>query len=116
MDSSVRKLLEDNGFDVEGTMKRFLNNDALYMKCLKKFLDDQSFEILKKAYEEGNCEEAFRAAHTMKGFVSNLGINRLYEVVNPMVEKLRAGNIDIMEEMKAVEELYHSTYDLIEKL
>lgn len=116
MDSSVRKLLEDNGFDVEGTMKRFLNNDALYMKCLKKFLDDQSFETLKKAYEEGNCEEAFRAAHTMKGFVSNLGINRLYEVVNPMVEKLRAGNIDIMEEMKAVEELYHSTYDLIEKL
>lgn len=116
MDSSVRKLLEDNGFDVEGTMKRFLNNDALYMKCLKKFLDDDSMERLKTAYEEGNCEEAFKAAHTMKGFVSNLGINRLYEAINPMVEKLRTGNMDVTEELKITEELYYNTYNLIETL
>lgn len=116
MDSNVSKLLEENGFDVAGTMKRFLNNDALYMKCLRKFLDDTSFEKLKAAYEEGNCEEAFKAAHTMKGFVSNLGINRLYEAINPMVEKLRVGNMDIEEELKKTEELYHSAYDLIEKL
>lgn len=116
MDSSVCKLLEEHGFDVEGTMKRFLNNDALYMKCLKKFLDDQSFEVLKASYESGNCEEAFKAAHTMKGFVSNLGINRLYEAINPMVEKLRVGNMDIAEELHRTEELYQSTYKLIEKL
>ena len=116
MDSNVSKLLEENGFDVEGTMKRFLNNDALYMKCLKKFLADESMEKLKMAYEEGNCEEAFKAAHTMKGFVSNLGINRLYQAINPMVEKLRVGNMDIEAELKITEELYHSTYKLIETL
>lgn len=116
MDSNVSKLLEENGFDVVGTMKRFLNNDALYMKCLKKFLDDESFVKLKSAYESGNCEEAFKAAHTMKGFVSNLGINRLYDAINPMVEKLRIGNLDIAEELKIAEELYHNAYELIEKL
>lgn len=116
MDGNVSKLLEENGFDVEGTMKRFLNNDALYMKCLKKFLDDESFGKLKAAYETGNCEEAFKAAHTMKGFVSNLGINRLYEAINPMVEKLRVGNMDIAEELKKVEVLHRSAYELIEKL
>ena len=116
MDSSVYQLLEEQGFDVEGTMKRFLNNDALYMKCLKKFLDDKSFEVLKESLENGNCEEAFKAAHTMKGFVSNLGINKLYEVVSPMVEKLRTGNMDIADEMQKMEALYKSTYELIEKL
>ena len=116
MDSNVSKLLEESGFDVEGTMKRFLNNDALYMKCLKKFLDDESFMKLKTAYEDGNCEEAFKAAHTMKGFVSNLGINRLYDAINPMVEKLRVGNMDIAEELKMTEQLYHSSYELIERL
>ena len=50
MDTAKKELLEQNGFDVDGTMRRFLNNEALYMKCMKKFLDDTSFDQLKDAY------------------------------------------------------------------
>ena len=38
MEAAQKELLEQKGFDVDGTMRRFLNNEALYMKCLKKFL------------------------------------------------------------------------------
>lgn len=110
------ELLKVHGFDVDGTMRRFLNNEELYLKCLKKFLDDKSFEKLQAAYLEGNCEEAFKAAHTMKGFVSNLGMNELLAVLAPMVEKLRANDMDIKDDLEQTEKLYKETYSLIEKL
>jgi chemotaxis protein histidine kinase CheA len=116
MDTNQKKLMEQKGFDVDGTMRRFLNNEALYIKCLKKFLDDPSFEKLKEAYESGNCNECFKWAHTMKGFVSNLGINDMYHLLIPMVEKLRAQNMDVADDIKQLEVLYHDTYNIISEL
>lgn len=116
MDANQKGLLESKGFDVDGTMKRFLNNEALYLKCLKKFLDDSSFDKLKDAYEKGNCKDAFEGAHTMKGFVSNLGINELYHLLIPMVEKLRVQDMNLDDEMKRLEALYQDTYKIIEDL
>lgn len=116
MEKSEKEFLESKGFDIDGTMRRFLNNEALYKKCLKKFLDDSSYENLKKAYSAGNCNEAFKAAHTMKGFVSNLGINSIYELLIPMVEKLRNQDLDIASEMGKLEELYADTYKIIEDI
>lgn len=116
MDASQKELLEQKGFDVDGTMRRFLNNEALYLKCLKKFLDDSSYENLKEACEEGNCNDAFKWAHTMKGFVSNLGINELYHLLIPMVEKLRVQDMNIDGEMKQLETLYQETYRIIQDL
>jgi hypothetical protein len=52
----------------------------------------------------------------MKGFVSNLGINKMFHLLIPMVEKLREQNINIAEEMQQLDELYHQTYKLIEDL
>lgn len=116
MDASQKELLTAKGFDVEGTLKRFLNNETLYMKCLKKFLDDTSFEKLKEACEAGNCNEAFKWAHTMKGFVANLGINELYHLLIPMVEKLRAQDMDVGEEMEKLELLYREAYKTVQDL
>lgn len=116
MDAGQKELLEKKGFDVDGTMRRFLNNEALYFKCLKKFLDDSSYEKLKEAYEQENCNEAFKWAHTMKGFVSNLGINEIYHLMIPMVEKLRVQDMNIGEEMKQLGTLYQETYKIIEDL
>ncbi len=36
-------------------------------KFVLKFLDDNSYANLKEAIAAGNVEEAFRAAHTLKG-------------------------------------------------
>lgn len=116
MENTERKLLEQHGFDIDGTMKRFLNNETLYKKCLKKFLDDESMDKLKTAYAEGNTEEAFKIAHTMKGFVSNLGMNKLYHLLIPMVEKLRDGHVPAQEELTALEDVYREMYELIENI
>ena len=116
MDAEKKTFLEEKGFDVDGTMKRLLNNEALYMKCLRKFLDDPSYDKLKEAYEKGNCKEAFEGAHTMKGFVSNLGINEIYHLLIPMVEKLRVQDMHLDDEMQQLDILYKDTYKIIENL
>ena len=116
MDDALREKLIANEFDVDGTMQRFLNNEALYFKCLKKFLTDPNFEMLKKAKAEGNVEEAFKSAHTMKGFLSNLGINKIYVPLQPVVEKLRSGDINIDEELVTLERLYKETYEIVESI
>lgn len=116
MDRAERDLLEQHGFDVDGTMKRFLNNEIIYKKCLKKFLDDKSIDMLKEAYSAGNIEAAFKAAHTMKGFVANLGMEKLYQFLIPMVEKLRAGELLGQDDLKQLEEIYHEMYELIENM
>lgn len=116
MDAVKKELLEQKGFDVDGTMRRFLNNEALYMKCMKKFLDDTSFEKLKESYQAGNVNEAFKAAHTMKGSVSNLGIAQMYQMLIPMVEKLRVQDMNIEDDMKNLEILYQEIYQIIDEL
>lgn len=116
MENAEKELLEQHGFDVDGTMKRFLNNEQLYKKCLKKFLDDKSMDVLKTACASSNVEEAFKAAHTMKGFISNLGMEKLHQVLIPMVEKLRSGELLEQDELIRLEEVYREMYELIENI
>lgn len=108
--------LKENGFDVEGTLHRFLNNTKLYETCLKKFLNDKSFEEIQQGYKEKNAENTFRAAHTLKGLSSNLGINALYHCLQPIVEVLRNGDMPQDDDMKELEEIYKKAYHLIETL
>ena len=76
---TVKECYEQMGADYEGVLGR-LRSEALIKKFAKKFLDDGSYASLKKGLEEQNGEEAFRAAHTLKGVCQNLGFDNLYEV------------------------------------
>lgn len=116
MEQEQLELLKQKGFDVDGALRRFLNNAGLYKTCLKKFLNDTSFDEIKEAFLVGNCQDAFKAAHTMKGLTSNLGMDSLYHILQPMVEKLRIGNMDIEQDIKELEELYKEVYAIVEEL
>ena len=66
------------GADYQNTLNRF-PNEAFIKKFVLKFLDDNSYANLKEAIAAGNVEEAFRAAHTLKGVCLNLGFDNLYK-------------------------------------
>ena len=76
------------------SVKDRLQNDALIEKFLIKFLADESYANILKNLEAQNLEEAFRAAHTLKGVCQNLGLDRLYkssyDVTSEMMEKLES--------------------------
>lgn len=109
-------ILRDNGYDVDGALRRFINNEGLYIKCLKKLLTDASYDDLKSSFEDGNINAEFKAAHTLKGVVSNLGVTPLVNVIVPLVEKLRVGNNITKEEMNAITKAYNDACEIIETL
>lgn len=65
---TVKECYEQMGADYEDVLGR-LRNEALIRKFAKKFLEDGSFQMLKDGLAKKDGEMAFRAAHTLKGYV-----------------------------------------------
>lgn len=89
MIDEMMAVLAENGNDVDGVMKRFMDMKKMYQKYLLKYLADPCFDDLTNALQETNIEDAFRASHTLKGVASNLGLTKLYDADVVIVEKLR---------------------------
>lgn len=89
MDEKFRKQLEENGADVDTTLKRFMGNEALYMKFIMKFLDDKNFAGIKENLEKKDYEGAYVSAHTLKGVTANLGLDPVYKVVSQISDMLK---------------------------
>ena len=103
------------GGDYEDVCAR-LHSDRMVQRFVLKFLDDRSYDLLCGAMSEKNYEEAFRAAHTIKGICQNLGFTRLLKSSSDLSEALRHGwtpEADVLiDKMKSD---YRNTVDAIQK-
>lgn len=110
---TLKECYEKLGGDYESAVARLMN-DKLVEKFILKFLEDESFNSLKKSLEDGNFDEAFRAAHTMKGICQNLSFTALFNSVNAITDELRGGkkpsNAALFED---VENDYNKTVEII---
>ena len=78
------------GGDYDEVMGR-LRSERLVQKFVLKFLNDGSYQLLLDSLAAGDGEEAFRAAHTIKGVCANLAFNELLESSEGLTEALRDG-------------------------
>lgn len=69
-----------------------LPSPKLIERFALRFLDDPSFGELCQNMAAGNREEAFRAAHTLKGVCANLSFTQLRESSDHLTELLRPMN------------------------
>ena len=76
------------GGDYEAVLGR-IPKDTIIEKFMVKFLTEPSFGNLVSNFETANYEEAFRAAHSLKGVCQNLGFDRLAKSVSDLTELLR---------------------------
>lgn len=107
MDENVRKSLIDAQIDVDEAMERLVGNYGLLERFLKRFPTDDNFNKLEKYLDEGNCEAAFRACHTIKGVCANLSMNKLKDIISQQVEFLRVGQLQQAQDiMPQVNEMY----------
>lgn len=90
-----------------------LMSDRLVSKFVLKFLDDGSYALLEQSLKDGNMEEAFRAAHTIKGMCLNLAFTRLGKSSSALTEELRAGHTDVEALYQEVAADYKITVDAI---
>lgn len=102
--------------DYEGTLGR-LCSEKLVERFALKFLADDSYALLAESMSVGNYNDAFRAAHTLKGVSLNLGFTQLYKVSDDMTEALRNGakpeDDSLLEKVK---DEYQRTIDLLQEL
>ena len=79
------------GVDYERGVKRFLGRAPLYEKTLRKFAADTTFSRIRAAYEQGDRDALFAAAHEFKGMCGNIALTSLYESADALVRLLRGG-------------------------
>lgn len=90
---TIRECYGLMGSDFNSVLSR-LGSEAIISRVAVKFLNDPSFADLKSALADGRVEDAFRAAHTLKGVCVNLGFDKLYKCSSELTELLRAGRTD----------------------
>ena len=84
----------------------------LIRRFVAKFLDDGSYPELCRAMEQGQTEEAFRAAHTLKGVSANLGFDRLTASSGELTELLRGRTDGIPTEAVPLLDMVRQDYEL----
>ena len=103
--------------DYETGLGRFMGKETLFVKFLMKFVDDKSFQSLKEQIENGECEEAFKAAHTLKGVADNLAFDELAMVAGDITEALRAQKLEeAIKQLPVLEEAYKKVQELLVKI
>ena len=105
---TVRECYEKIGSDFDKVLER-MGSEALVKRFAIKFLEDKSFEELTESLKEKDGEDAFRAAHTLKGICANLGLDRLYEADSELTE----GSEELYQK---VAEVYETTVTVLKEL
>lgn len=89
MKNRILMRLSDWGADISGGMDRFLYDEALYMKCLKRFPADPAFERLDEAVKKKDSENAYEAAHTLKGASGTLNLIPFYRILSRVLKDIQ---------------------------
>lgn len=114
---TLRECYEIIGGDYDAVYQRMMKKVSLITMFSKIFLDDGRYKSLKDNLSAGNIEEAFRAAHTLKGVAQNLAFDPLYKPSSDLAEILRGGSTDGAEElMETITEEYEKTVAAIREL
>ncbi len=80
--------------DVDGALARLTNDKELYFKLLSAFPKDETMPQLETAVAKGNWDNAFTAAHALKGLAGNLGFVPLFHSLSELVITIRAGRLN----------------------
>ncbi|MBQ3890871.1 MAG: Hpt domain-containing protein [Lachnospiraceae bacterium] len=114
---TLKGFYDEIGGDYEGVFER-IGSEALIVKYLRKFKDSDMLGQFYKSVDAGDCKEAFRHMHSLKGLCLNLGFTKLFESVDELCEELRNKDKivlldDYLEEAK---DSYSEIIDLVESI
>lgn len=86
--------LNEFGVNTKEGLTRCMNNEKFYFKMIKMGLASDQFDKLGAALENNQLDEAFEAAHALKGVLGNLALTPIYNPLAEMTELLRASKAE----------------------
>ncbi len=90
---TVQECYEQIGGDYNEIISR-LRTEERIKKFAGMFLKEQSYNTLVQTLQDRNQEEAFRAAHTLKGVCQNMSFTALFKSSFDITEALRANDME----------------------
>ncbi|MBQ7530039.1 Hpt domain-containing protein [bacterium] len=81
--------LQNFGANTQEGLGRCMNNQNFYFRLVKMAAGDKGFARLSNALNNRDWNDAFEAAHGLKGILSNLALTPLVEPVSQLTELLR---------------------------
>lgn len=93
----LRKLKE-LGCDIDRINNRFMGDQEFYEECFRDFVESNRIEQLGELLDAGDIQEAFGLAHNLRGTLSNLELIPLVEIIIGIVEPLRRGSMEGVQE------------------
>lgn len=111
-----RYQLTKAGIDCNEGVLRFGGNKQSYEVVLRMFLEDDHFQSMVDAFACEDVEQAFAAAHALKGVAGNLSLAAVYADIVPLTEHLRAGDLGgALPFLPAVQASYATAFDAVER-
>lgn len=105
----LRDLQQYLAIDIaESLEERFMDDEALYLRFLRKLLTTQDFSLLEQYVQEGNWAEALRKAHNLKGVCASLGLVSLAADFAELVTLLRSDSFTAQQVRTQLEDLRSS--------
>ncbi len=93
MNSALLRRLSLCETDIDGAIRRFSGDETLYISCLRSFLQDATMQELNEAILMQAWDDAFTAAHALKGLAGNMGFVPLFHATSELVVLIRSGRI-----------------------
>ncbi len=114
---TLEECYKEMGADLQEVLRR-LKTEERIGKFLKLILTDTNYELLCKALEEKNYEQAFTHIHNLKGLAMNLGLTPLLVPAQELCEELRDGEPerDLKPLLAEVAAAYQKVIGIVERL
>lgn len=105
-----RMKLIEAGINYDEGVQRFGGQSQMYEKYLKVLFENGHFQSLLEQVAAMDYQSAFGTAHSLKGEVGNLSLNKLYATLCDISNELRHGSPG--ERLKTEIEVAKGQYDI----
>lgn len=113
----ITELVDVAELNKKETLDRFMDNEALYMKFLVKFLEDDTYDKLVASIEADDHELSLLCVHTLKGLASNLGLAGLSVIASEMTDRFKINDVKGAREfMDALDKQYKTVCEVIGRI
>lgn len=104
----VKKFYENIGGNYSAALS-IMMNDALIERMLHKFMENNVYKDIIKAFEEHDLKQVFALSHSFKGVTGNLALTPLFELASEITELTRNNeNANIEIEINKLKTVYLS--------
>lgn len=115
--SSFKEKFVAAGNDYKSLSERASGDKELIMQLMQMFLADESFSQMSAYMDDCETENAFRAAHSLKGSCGMLGLIPLFEEMKKITDELRHGELEEARELfPRTKAEYEAAVELIRQL